>query len=184
MKQSLVINLFGGPGIGKSTTTAAIFALLKLHDIDCEMVREFAKEVVWSKQLNLLEDQKYILEEQYKRVKVLDGQVDIIISDSPLVNSIIYNKSLPEEFNTLALQKFNEFNNFNYFLTRKKKYNPNGRTQNEEKAKQIDEEVKSLLTDYSIDYYITPGDINGINTIIYHILLMRGKTPDYHIGSI
>ena len=36
MKNTFVASLLGGPGVGKSTLTAAIFAKLKDHDIDKE----------------------------------------------------------------------------------------------------------------------------------------------------
>jgi adenylate kinase family enzyme len=40
---SKVINLFGGPGCGKSTLAARIFSILKLKDISCELINEYAK---------------------------------------------------------------------------------------------------------------------------------------------
>ena len=41
-----VLNLYGGPGVGKSTGAAYIFSMLKLAGINCELVREYAKELV------------------------------------------------------------------------------------------------------------------------------------------
>jgi len=35
---TLVVNLYGGPGTGKSTTAAATFAELKMAGINCELV--------------------------------------------------------------------------------------------------------------------------------------------------
>ena len=46
-KGALCVNLFGGPGIGKSTTAAGVFNLLKLHGIETELITEFAKDLVW-----------------------------------------------------------------------------------------------------------------------------------------
>ena len=42
-----VINLFGGPGCGKSTTAADLFARMKLRGLSVELVTEYAKDVVW-----------------------------------------------------------------------------------------------------------------------------------------
>ena len=42
----IVVNLFAGPGSGKSTTCAGLFSKLKLAGIYCEMVLEYAKELV------------------------------------------------------------------------------------------------------------------------------------------
>ena len=43
----MVVNLFGAPGAGKSTGAAYIFAILKMHGIDAELVTEFAKDKLW-----------------------------------------------------------------------------------------------------------------------------------------
>ena len=44
---ALVINLFGGPGCGKSTIAALLFGKLKQNGINCEMALEYAKDKVW-----------------------------------------------------------------------------------------------------------------------------------------
>ena len=45
-----VINLFGGPGAGKSTTAAGLFYEMKVRDIKCELVTEYAKDMTYEKQ--------------------------------------------------------------------------------------------------------------------------------------
>ena len=44
LEKPLVVNLFAGPGTGKSTVAAQIFAHLKWQGFSCELVTEFAKE--------------------------------------------------------------------------------------------------------------------------------------------
>lgn len=56
----LVVNLFGSPGTGKSTLSAYIFSQLKLANINCELVSEFAKDMVWENNMTALENQLYI----------------------------------------------------------------------------------------------------------------------------
>lgn len=46
-KRCLVVNLIGGPGCGKSTTTAGLFYELKKKGYNCEMSLEFAKDKVY-----------------------------------------------------------------------------------------------------------------------------------------
>ena len=43
MKKSLIINLYGGPGSGKSTCAAYIFSQLKMHNINAELITEQTK---------------------------------------------------------------------------------------------------------------------------------------------
>ena len=109
-----VINLIGGAGIGKSINAALFFAELKLMGKTCEYVQEFAKEIVWSNHLSLLSDQRYLLEEQSKRIAVLDGKVEYIVTDGSLINQIYYN-SVSNVHSDVKLQIESEIL-FNYFL--------------------------------------------------------------------
>ena len=45
MKKPLVINLFGAPGVGKSTGAAKVFTELKQLGVNCELVGEVAKDI-------------------------------------------------------------------------------------------------------------------------------------------
>ena len=47
MTNTLVVNLYGAPGSGKSTGAAYIFAKLKMLGVNCELITEFAKDKVW-----------------------------------------------------------------------------------------------------------------------------------------
>ena len=46
MNKTLVINLIGGPGSGKSTTASGIFYTLKKMGINCEISCENAVDVI------------------------------------------------------------------------------------------------------------------------------------------
>lgn len=45
-KKSLIVNLIGAPGTGKSTLMAQVFSKLKWDKVDVEMVSEFAKALI------------------------------------------------------------------------------------------------------------------------------------------
>src|SRR6266446_4338308 len=86
-----VINLFGGPGTGKSTVASDLFALMKWQNMNVELVTEFAKEVTWEKHHNIFNDQLYILAQQNRRLERLKDQVNYVISDSPILMYQAYN---------------------------------------------------------------------------------------------
>lgn len=50
----IVVNLFGQPGAGKSTLAAYTFAKLKMMNVNCELVTEFAKDKTWEKNFTVL----------------------------------------------------------------------------------------------------------------------------------
>ena len=51
-----VINLFAGPGTGKSTTAAGLFYKMKSKGYMVELVTEFAKDLVYQESFFRLKD--------------------------------------------------------------------------------------------------------------------------------
>jgi hypothetical protein len=148
----IVVNLFAGPGSGKSTTCAGVFAKLKLAGINCEMALEYAKDKVWEESNKVLDDQIYVFGKQLHRIFRLKDKVDVVITDSPILLSIIYDKTGNKYFSDLVLNQFNNFDNRNYFIERTTVYNPKGRLQTEDEAKEIDKVLLDLLKDCNIEY--------------------------------
>ena len=153
---AIVINLFAGPGVGKSTTAARIFAELKLKGVNCEMALEFAKDKVWEESFKTMDDQIYIFGKQFHKIWRLKDKVDVIICDSPLPISIVYDKENSEAFHTLIMEQFNKFTNFNYLLERGGEYQTEGRVQTEDEAKEVDKTVKRVLDEQGIKYTALP----------------------------
>jgi len=166
-----VINLFGGPGCGKSTGAAFIFARLKMAGVNAELVTEFAKDKTWEHNSKALTCQPYVFGKQSYRMDRCADEVDIIVTDSPLFLSAMYNddKEIEPEFTSTVIKKFNEFNNFNYFLRRVKLYNPKGRNQTEEEAIELDKKIKKNLDNFGIKYSEANGDKDGYETILNEI---------------
>lgn len=167
--RTLLLNTFGGPGTGKSTVCAAIFAELKFRGILCEMALEFAKDLVWERSQHLLANQIYVFGHQHHRITKLVGQVPIIISDSPLIHSVIYDSGENPHFAPMVLAEHRKHNNFNVFLDRIKPYDPKGRSQTEEEAKALDHQIADLLfsleeegRDYFMRYPATPESASSI----------------------
>lgn len=169
----LVVNLFAGPGSGKSTTCAGIFERLKLRGINCEMALEYAKDKVWEESFHTLDNQIYVFGKQLHRIFRLKDKVDVIITDSPLPFSILYDKSKSLNFKRLVLEQFNQFNNLNIFIERDENYNPSGRMQTQEEAQKLDNEIKCILKDNHINY--TCFKKGETDTIVENILKHLNK---------
>ena len=166
----IVINLFGGPGSGKSTTAAGIFSMLKLHGVNVELVTEFAKDLTWEQRYKTLENQYYVWAKQYHRMWRLRDEVDVIITDSPLILSLMYGEICDTHRQTVLDTFRNTFDNMNYVLERVKAYNPKGRNQTEDEAKYFDGTIRAMLDCENIVYNVITGDYNGINNVTYDIL--------------
>lgn len=163
---ALIVNLFAGPGCGKSTMAADIFSKLKWRGINCELVAEYAKDKVWEKSIAVLDDQIYVFGKQYHRLFRLNNQVDVIVTDSPILLSIIYDSEKRPTFRKLVIEEFSKFRNMNFILQRTKPYNPIGRLQTEEEAKAIDEEVENLLGSVTENWIKIPGTPEGVERIV------------------
>lgn len=154
MKNCTVVNLIGGPGTGKSTIAAGVFGTLKELGINCELVTEYPKELVWDEEYKKLKDQRLILKEQNKRQQRLVGKVDIVITDCPLIMSLYYGKNLRNKFKEAVREKFNQYENLNFLLVRNHKYEQVGRYQDENGAIGVHEGIKKVIDEEKLEYEI------------------------------
>ncbi|MFN7972024.1 MAG: AAA family ATPase [Acidobacteriota bacterium] len=162
-----VINLFGGPGAGKSTTAAGLFHLMKLEHLKVELVTEYAKEVTWERRHDLLSDQLYIFAKQHRRLVRLRGEVDYVVTDAPLLLSAVYREdSYPLVFEQLVLEFWNAFDNCSFALERVKPYEKLGRRQTEQEAKQVDTRVEKVLARFNVPHTVLPADKDAAAKIL------------------
>jgi deoxyadenosine/deoxycytidine kinase len=157
-----VINLIGGPGIGKSTLAAELYAKMKRKHMNVEMVREVAKEwALEGRQIGPFE-QLSILGEQIKRESSLFNKVDYIVTDSPVLLGAFYleynhnqdfmNKPILDYY---YFAQTNGVKFINYKLPRINPYDTKGRFESEKEATDIDDAIYFYLA--CLDY-----DFNGL----------------------
>lgn len=170
MKDTIIVNLFGGPGSGKSTGATWLFSQLKLRGIDCEYVSEFAKDKVWEENSKVFANQFYLSGKQSFKISRCFGKVDIIITDCPIAMGCVYSTS--EKLTEAILEEFGKYGtrNINAFICRDKEYNPNGRNQSYVEAKSIDDSIQSLLSNNSIPYLSFYGNEDGYGRLLEKII--------------
>lgn len=181
-KDALIVNLFGGPGAGKSTTAAGVFSLLKLNDVECELVTEYAKGLVWEERFKTFKDQQYLFAKQHHKIWRVRDKVDLIITDCPLMLSPVYGEryaSSTPEFDANVVSVTQGFKNLNIILERVKKYNQNGRNESEVEAKEVDDAIKKVLKANLMTWRTVPGNYEGINIATDLILKRLGMTPKF-----
>ena len=174
----LVINLFGAPGAGKSTGAAIVFAELKKHGVNAELVTEFAKDKTWEHNATALGCQEYVFGKQSYRLARCRADVDVIVTDSPLPLSLLYAIDpvllQDEAFQKVVMNVFNSYNNLNYYITRVKPYNPKGRNQTEEESNLLADGTKKLLETNCIDYKTVCGNDEGYAEIVKDVMMGLG----------
>jgi hypothetical protein len=184
MKKTKIINLFGGPGIGKSTQAAGLYAMMKRNNMSVELTSEFPKVIVWEKNHSAIRDQLYITANQHRNISRLYGQVEYIIIDSPILFGLVYKgrygDGYPENlygdsFDTFIIDLFKKYDNINILLHRNDAgFQKDGRFQDLEESKRVDKELKELMVSNDIDFHEYPVDYNTVNAM-YRDLFDNGE---------
>ena len=174
---SLIINFFGGPGIGKSTQSAGLFTEMKKKHLDVELTFEFPKIVAWEENYSAIKDQFYITANQHRNISRLYNKVKYIIVDSPIILGMVYKDRYSiepeypamfydESFDNFVISLFKKYNSLNILLIRDDlTYDENGRFQNLQESKDLDNDIKEKLILHDIpfiEFYVnnnTPLDI-------------------------
>jgi len=161
-----VIACIGPPCAGKSTTAAGVFHRLKLAGANCELVTEYAKDLSYERRDMALGNQAYVFGKQLQRLHILDGTVDIVVTDSPPVLSLMYAPSwYPESFSDFVKFMCARYDTAYYYLERTKPYVQVGRHHTEEESDQIGSRILKLLEDEGIAHRVLPGDERAADTI-------------------
>lgn len=146
---SIVINMLGGPGRGKSTSAYSLIGSLKRLGYKAELLTEYVKWAAYKEDSFELNDQLYMMVKHNHRLSVLEKLVDIVVTDTSLINCIGYTF----KYRTLALNLYNSHpNNINILVPRKEKYMKYGRVQTEDEAKYVDEVILKTLKEKHIEY--------------------------------
>lgn len=140
---SVVVNLYGGPGTGKSTTMATVFSLMKMRNASVEMSPEWFKTAVWAGENHVLEDQLLLFAKQNHQLRQLDGKVDFIITDAPLLLGLVYDNDpkLAEFVRWTA----SGYLNVHVFLNRLKPFSQGGRVHDEAQSRKLDRDIREML---------------------------------------
>lgn len=179
MKNTKIINLFGGPGSGKSTITSGLFYELKKRNISCDNPYEFPKQVAWEDNKSQITDQLYIFANQHRGIVRSYGKVDFIILDSPILLSLAYkdgyDKGYPaslygESFDKMVFEVFNQYTNINFLLNREdKKYQTDGRFQSQTESSMFHKKIKNILDDHDLTYFNMEVNGDTVDKIIKFI---------------
>ena len=184
-KKTIVINFTGGPGAGKSFMATRLVSILKENGVCCEYVPEFAKDLVWDGRLSELNDQLYILANQFHMLSRLKNKVNVIITDSPIILSMYYNEQSKcfskDIFTSLVLASYQNFDNIVYYVVRNHPYEREGRYQTEEESNQVSLNIKKTLDESGISYQTVVSSgakAEEIAKFIIRLMALYGQAKD------
>lgn len=169
------VNIFGAQGSGKSTTAAYVFSRLKMLGYSCELVTEVAKDLVWDGNRVGIETQLYVSGSQLYRLARLDGKVDIVVTDAPLLLQAVYydiNKCPNvKEFQDIEYESFMKYINLNYVLPCPKSFEDIGRVGYSDPNEKIHNMMIQLLNNYNVDYKcIVDRDLSTLELIVKDVM--------------
>lgn len=174
MNDPKIVAMFGGPGIGKSTTAAAVFAGLKQRGHNVELVHEVAKDLTWEGRSMALSHQPYVAAKQMFHYDRLYGQVDVIVTDTSTLLAGVYAPDAPSEFLDWISADWRARNTLNVVLRRDARwpYSTHGRPQSQSEAELIDRRVMAAITRARVTYTPVTVDRVGlthVDEIIYDV---------------
>jgi len=178
------INLYGGPGSRKSTYAHGICNALKKEAIDIEFPTEIIKGWVYEKKMPKSYDEFYLISKQMiEEDRFLRGGAEYVICDAPLAIYAFYAKYYNFDYWNIMVDMVNHYDKcykgLNIFINvdrDSQDYNPLGRYQTKEEAKEADAQMLDFLTIlYSDDLVILPQDEGIVSDYVFSALKIKAR---------
>lgn len=177
---TILVNLYGGPGAGKSTCAANVFSEAKTKGYNAELVLEFVKQWAWEGKKPVNYDQFYFFGQQSRREYQLFNKVDLIITDSPVAlcgyfASVFGKPSQALCFRQMVMEYYSMVKNsnvdiFHFFLERSHGYDQRGRFQTKEEAEKMDVDQLLYLKSFGFDVKKIKADNSASNSILREVV--------------
>lgn len=171
-RTALILNLFGGPGIGKTTLAARIFAELKARNIEAACPEEYAKIAIWQGRSYVLDNQLILLGRTWDTITSLADKVDVIILDSPVLLCSHYaGHAEPEHFHQTVLDYHRRHERMNILLKRAPgmDYSTSGRRETSQQAIAIDAQIQELLAGSNESFIDVQTGSDGVFRLIQQV---------------
>ena len=93
------------------------------------------------------ENQRALVAEQARRIERLVGKVAVIVTGSPILLGLLYQKESYQDLEQFAFEKYSAMNNFNLFIKRgnESAFEQAGRIHSKEQSVTLDERILSFL---------------------------------------
>jgi len=165
---SLRINIYGGPGVGKSTVAALVFGWLRQHGYDAELAQEWVK--AWAYQGRAMQSFDYVYtfaNQLHAEDRLLQAGVEIVVTDSPIYLQCMYalhqRMKAANELWRIAKRFEKEYPSVNFFVRREVPYVQQGRYEDARQARDMDRFITTCLHEWNVTYRrIPPGKLEPV----------------------
>jgi nicotinamide riboside kinase len=160
----LRICFYGGPGVGKSTLAARVYAeLSRAGVVTTELVREFCKPWAYEGQKMDHFDQVYTFANQlWAEHRLFKAGVEVIVTDSPVLLQCVYTHKLHSEIGhalqAVAFHYEQAYPSLNFLVQRKTPYRRAGCFQDEPELQELDDRIKAWVDNWNLNYLLVNPD--------------------------
>lgn len=167
---TLHVNLWGSPGMGKSPVSAVLYGKLKEAGFEATLVQDYAAELSLQGKLEWRDvdtgqtrefDQFLISAEQYRRQSEMEGLVEVIITHSPLLQQLVF---APENYYSQLQHVINEltigWTSMDVLLAGdiRSDYSSMGRIKSSEQSVALQPEILEILKSDRPDFITMPTE--------------------------
>lgn len=153
-RRTLIVEVAVGPGGGKSTAAADLYASLKRRHLSVELAHEYVKRWAWEDRAVSSLDEYYICGKQIHEESSLLGKVDVVVADRPVCFSEVFAElyAPAEVYNGVAAMVRSYYEataaaghrRVVVLLPRSRTYRTEGRFEAEAAAREIDLAIEDL----------------------------------------
>lgn len=160
-RTTYIIEVYGGPSIGKSTVASQLYAAFKQRGINTEIAHEYVKRWAWEGRPVGAFDAYYILGKQIKEESSLFGKVDVVVSECPVALSATYAELYAPEYVrrgiAAAVRSYYDavaqvgHRRIAVMLPRRHRYEAEGRFEDEGQALIVDAIIATQLGNFKLE---------------------------------
>lgn len=167
----LLVNLYGDAGSGKTTGAAYVFSKLKLAGVKCELVQDVAKEKILEDNVKAMRNQAYIFGEQYFRLSRLEDEVDVVVTDSPLLLESLYSddERLGNAFKKVILNVAKSYDSIDFFVKPAVYHRGKKGKIEEDELSEFSKKVIVMLEKHFPGYMTVDGNKTGYDRIVKEV---------------